>query len=157
MKIKWKTLILCLAIPLAVGGLSALITNNAMQHFGDLNQPPLSPPAWLFPIAWSILYLLMGWASYLIAESSAAPDQKMSALTVYAIQLIFNFFWSLFFFNGKAYLFSFIWLCVMEILIVMTAYRFWKIRPFAGKLLIPYIAWVVFAGYLNIGIWILNR
>ncbi len=157
MKIKWKSLLVCLAIPLAIGGLSALITNNAMKHFSSLNQPPLSPPAWLFPVAWSILYLLMGWASYLIWTAKAEAEQKTGALTLYAVQLIFNFFWSLFFFNGKAYLFSFIWLVIMEILIVLTTKKFWKIRPFAGKLMIPYIVWVVFAAYLNFGIWQLNR
>ncbi|MCQ2449144.1 MAG: tryptophan-rich sensory protein [Clostridia bacterium] len=156
MKIKWKSLLVCLALPLAVGGLSALITNEAMKKFGELNQPPLSPPAWLFPVVWTILYLLMGLASYIVWTSPATAEQKSGALTLYVVQLVFNFFWSLFFFNGKVYLFSFIWLLVMEALIVATAIRFKNIHSCAGRLMIPYILWVAFAAYLNFGIFLLN-
>ncbi len=156
MKIRWKSLLISLAIPLAVGGLSTIITRDAMKEFERVNQPPLSPPMWLFPVVWTILYLMMGVAAYLVWTSESTTEQKAGALTVYAVQLIFNFFWSLFFFNGKAYLFSFIWLVVLEILIIATAVLFGRIRKSAGKLMIPYILWVLFAAYLNFGIYLLN-
>lgn len=94
MKIQWKNLITCLAIPLAVGSLSALLTRNNMEAFDSINKPPLAPPGWLFPVVWTILYILMGIASYLVLMSKKSND---TALTVYGIQLAFNFFWSIIF------------------------------------------------------------
>ena len=155
MKIQWKTLIICIAIPLAVGGLSALLTQNSMMAFGELTQPKLSPPAWLFPVVWSILYVLMGVASYLIVTSDK-PARSRTALTVYGLQLFFNFFWSIIFFRLEAYLFAFVWLVILWVLILLTAVLFYRIRKSAGYLMIPYLLWVTFAGYLNLGIYLLN-
>lgn len=156
MKIKWKAFIICIAIPLAVGGLSALLSRGSMETFSALNKPPLSPPGWLFPVVWTILYVLMGVASYLVFTSDADTADKEKALTVYGYQLIFNFFWSLWFFNLSLYLFSFIWLVVLWILIIITTVRFFRISKTAGYLMVPYLAWVTFAGYLNLGIYLLN-
>lgn len=156
MKIQWKKLIICLGIPLAVGGLSALLTMNAMQTFSSVNQPPLSPPAWLFPVVWTILYLLMGLASYLVAVSGARRAKIDAALTVYALQLAVNFLWSPIFFNRQAYLLAFVWLVLLWVLILITLRRFAAVSPTAGWLLVPYLAWVTFAGYLNLGVYILN-
>ncbi len=153
MKKQWKTLIICVAIPLGVGILSALLTRNGMQTFETINKPKLSPPGWLFPIVWTILYILMGIASYL-AATSRKPNG--SALITYGLQLIFNFFWSIFFFNLNWYFFSFIWLVILWILIFKTITRFFKISDAAGLLMIPYLLWVTFAGYLNLSIAILN-
>ncbi|MCI9449379.1 MAG: tryptophan-rich sensory protein [Clostridiales bacterium] len=153
MKIQWKKLILCIAIPLAVGGLSALLTRGSMEIFQSLNKPTLSPPGWLFPIVWTILYILMGIASYLVLTSEKT---NRSALTVYGIQLVFNFFWSIIFFNLEAYLFSFIWLIILWILIFITMIMFFGISEPAGYLLLPYLLWVTFAGYLNFYIYLLN-
>ena len=116
MKIQWKKLILCLAVPLAVGGLSALITGNSMQMFETLRKPPLSPPGWLFPVVWTILYILMGIASYLVL-TSAKPNRSRSALLVYGVQLFFNFFWPILFFSLKLYLSAFFWLVLLWLLI----------------------------------------
>ncbi len=156
MKIQWKTLIICLAIPLAVGGLSAWLTMNAMRLFSSLNQPPLSPPPWVFGVVWTILYLLMGLASYSIVTSNGHRRDINSALTVYGVQLVFNFFWSIIFFNWGAYLFAFFWLAVLWVLIFITLRRFAAIRSLAGWLLIPYLVWVSLAGYLNLGVYLLN-
>ena len=156
MKIQWKKLIICLIIPLAVGGLSAWLTRNSMENFSSLKQPPLSPPGWLFPVVWTILYLLMGFASYLIATSAAHRIQINSALSIYAAQLAVNFLWSPIFFNWQAFLLAFIWLLLLWVLIVVTIRRFAAIRPLAGWLLVPYLVWVTFAGYLNLGIYLLN-
>lgn len=156
MTIHWKKLLICLAIPLAVGGLSALITSGAMEDFAALEQPPLSPPGWLFPVVWTVLFLLMGLASYLVVTANEEQETINRALTVYGVQLAVNFFWSILFFNLKAYLFAFLWLILLWALIAVTVSRFARIRPVAGWLMIPYLLWVTFAGYLNLGIYLLN-
>lgn len=156
LKIKWKKLLICLAVPLLVGGLSALISGGGMDAFERMDQPPLSPPGWLFPVVWTILYLLMGYAWYRVSESGAPRDQISRARSAYTIQLVLNFFWSIWFFNLKLYLFSFVWLVALWAAILVTLIRFWRIDKVAGYLLIPYLAWVTFAGYLNLGIAILN-
>lgn len=156
MQIRWKTLIIAIAIPLGVGILSSLLTMGSMESFGALNQPPLSPPGWLFPIVWTVLYTLMGIASYIVVEHGIVSEEKMEALKAYAIQLLFNFGWTIIFFNLDLYYVAFAWLIVLLITIIVTAVRFYKISKWACYLLIPYIAWVTFAGYLNLGIAILN-
>lgn len=153
MKIRWKKLILCLLIPLAVGGLSAFLTRNGMEIFKTLQKPPLSPPAKLFPFVWTILYIMMGLASYIVLTSK---KPSTLGLILYGAQLFFNFFWSILFFNKEMYLFSFIWLVIMWLLILATTVLFYRSSKFAGYLLIPYLIWVAFAGYLNFGIYLLN-
>lgn len=155
MKIQWKALIPSLLIPLAVGGLSALLTMGGMEQFGKLKQPPLSPPDWLFPVAWTILFLLMGIASYLILLSD--NEKKPIALAVYAVQLAVNFVWPVLFFNLGNYLGAFLWLIFLWALILAMIYLFWKIQKWAAVLLVPYVLWVTFAGYLNLGIYLLNH
>ena len=156
MKIDKKRLIICLAIPLVVGGAAGLLTMNSMEAFEALNQPPLSPPGWLFPVVWTVLYELMVIASYLVSVSDAPHEEKARALWTYGIQLAFNFLWPIAFFNLKWYLFAFLWLVILWILILITALRFGRIRKPAGYLLVPYLLWVAFAGYLNLGIYLLN-
>ena len=156
MKIDKKRLIICLAIPLVVGGAAGLLTMNSMEAFEALNQPPLSPPGWLFPVVWTVLYVLMGIASYLVSVSDAPQEEKARALWTYGIQLAFNFLWPIAFFNLKWYLFAFLWLVILWILILITVLRFGRIRKPAGYLLVPYLLWVAFAGYLNLGIYLLN-
>lgn len=156
LKIYLKKLLIAIAIPLLAGGLSAFISKKGMASFNEVTKPPLSPPNWLFPVAWSILYILMGIASYLVYVSGKNKNTK-TALYFYGIQLIFNFFWSLFFFNTKNYLFSFVWLIVLWFLIIITTVLFRRINKTASFLMIPYIIWVTFAAYLNLGIYILNK
>lgn len=153
MKIQWKKLILCLALPLGVGGLSALLTRDAMGDFGALNQPPLSPPGWLFPVVWTVLYILMGLSSYLVLTSGKA---SLQALEVYGAQLAVNFFWSIIFFNLGWYLFSFLWLILLLALITAAILLFCRASRAAAYLLVPYLLWVAFAGYLNLFIYLLN-
>lgn len=153
--IRWKKLLVCVLIPLLVGGLSALITMGSMENFSSLNKPPLSPPGWLFPVVWTILFVLMGIASYIVLERGSFAETR-TALFFYGVQLFFNFFWSIFFFNFELYYFSFLWLLALWVLIIITAVLFFRISKPAGYLMIPYIIWVTFAGYLNLGIAILN-
>ena len=155
MKIDWKKLLIALAIPLAVGGLAALLSGG-MGQYRAMNQPPLSPPGWVFPVVWTILYLLMGYASYLVWTSDASQNEKRGALILYGAQLAANFIWPLLFFNAQMYLAALIWLVVLWILIFLTIRAFSKINERAGDLLIPYILWVTFAAYLNLGIYLLN-
>lgn len=151
--IQLKLLIVCIAIPLLIGGLSGFITRNSMQIFQQFNKPPLTPPGYLFPIVWTILYILMGLASCLILSS----DKKATpALTFYALQLIVNFFWPIFFFRFGWPLFSFLWLLLLWLLILKTIALFYEISKPAAYLLIPYLLWVTFAGYLNLSIYLLN-
>lgn len=156
MIIKWKKLLVCLAIPLGVGGLSALLTSGNMQLFEEINKPPFSPPGWLFPVVWTILYALMGVSLYLVTETITRKNLQ-PALIAFAVQLLLNFFWSIIFFNARAYLFAFIWLILLWVAIIANIYLFYGINKNAAKLLIPYLVWVTFAGYLNLGIFVLNR
>lgn len=154
MVIRWKKLLICLAVSLGTGGLSALLTKDSMAQFEALRQPPLSPPGVVFPIVWSVLFLLMGISSYRIWVSPS--PKRGEALVIYAIQLAVNFCWSLFFFNGQAYWFSFFWLLGLWVLILLMIRRFLPIDAPAGWLQLPYLLWVTFAGYLNLMIAILN-
>lgn len=155
MKPNIKKLLIYLAIPLAVGGLSAL-SGGGMSDYASLNQPPLAPPGWVFPVVWTILYLLMGYAAYRVSESGAPTQQIRQALLVYWLQLAVNFIWSPIFFGLELRLSAFIVLLILWLLICLTIYRFSKLDEKAGDLLLPYILWVTFAGYLNLGVFLLN-
>lgn len=157
MKSRVKKWLKCIAIPLAVGGVAGFLSSGGMKEFEALNQPPLSPPGWLFPIVWTILYILMGTAFYLVISSESSARDKTQAVSVYVYQLIVNFLWPIFFFNFQWYLFSFFWLILLEILIITMILRFFPLSRLAAWLCIPYALWVAFAGYLNLGIWWLNR
>ena len=155
MKINWKQLLISLAIPLAVGGLGALLSGG-MSDYKTLNQPPLSPPGWVFPLVWTALYLLMGYASYLVYTSDKPTDEKKPALILYLAQLAVNFLWPIVFFGFGWYLVAFILLLGLWVLIYLTMRKFAAIDERAGDLLLPYILWVTFAGYLNLGVFLLN-
>ncbi len=156
MQSKTKTFLIFTAIPLIVGIVAGLLTRGSMETFSSLNQPPLSPPGILFPIVWTILYTLMGIASFLVYTSGKEKEEVNSALTIYFLQLAVNFFWSIFFFNLEWYIFSFFWLVLLWVLIFYTIRLFYPISDIAAYLLIPYLLWVTFAGYLNLGIAALN-
>ena len=152
---KIKPYVISIAIALAVGGLSAVFTSGNMNIYDTLNRPPLSPPMWLFPVVWSILFILMGVSSAMVYVKKDETDVS-GALKVYALQLIVNFFWSIIFFNMRAYLFAVVWLALLWILILIMIISFRKIKPLAGYLQIPYLVWVSFALYLTIMIYLLN-
>lgn len=156
MQSKTKTFLFFTAIPLLVGIIAGLLTRDSMETFSSLNKPPLSPPGILFPIVWTILYTLMGIASFLVYTSGKEKEEINSALTIYFLQLAVNFFWSIFFFNFEWYTFSFFWLVLLWVLIFYTIRLFYPISNTAAYLLIPYLFWVTFAGYLNLGIAALN-
>ncbi len=157
MKKNLKNYIISILIALGVGGISALATRNNMDLYRDIITPPLSPPSILFPIVWTLLFILMGISAAMIYNDTIATKQaKESALFTYAFSLFVNFFWSIIFFNMRAFLFAFVWLLLLLFLIVRTIMKYYKINPTAAILQIPYLLWVTFAGYLTFAIWILN-
>ena len=111
-------LFLSLLIPLAVGSIAALITRDGMNTYQMMRMPFLAPPAWLFPIVWTILYILMGLSSYWIMSTEAPQKEKEKAILLYEYQLAVNFLWPTFFFSFEWYLFSFFWLVLLWILII---------------------------------------
>ncbi len=154
---KIKPFVISIAISLGVGALSALLTRNSMDIYSDIVQPPLAPPSILFPIVWTALYVLMGIGAALVYnQRELNPTEARNALIVYAVNLFLNFFWSIIFFNMRAYLFAFIWLLLLWAVILVMILQFRKVSPLAAYLQIPYLLWVTFAGYLNLAIYILN-
>ena len=133
-----------------------------MMTFNNIKKPALSPPGIAFPIVWSILYVLMGIASYLIynLDIKKLSDEQIvlrkNVLVVYGVQLVFNFFWSIIFFKFSMYKFAFAWLVILWILIVIFIKNAIKLNKASAYLMIPYILWITFAGYLNIMIAMLN-
>ena len=156
MKMNKKLVFICIAVPLIVGAVSGLLTRNAMEMFSLIQKPPLAPPAWLFPVAWTILYTLMGISSYLILTAPVSSEEKEDAMVLYRYQLIVNFLWPTFFFSFSWYFFSFLWLVLLWVLVLFMILKFRKISPLAAYLNIPYLLWLTFAGYLNFSIWLLN-
>ena len=146
-----------IAIPLAVGALSAFLTKDNMDIYSKINTPPLSPPAILFPIVWSILYALMGVSSgmvYINRESN--PQDAKNGFYYYGLSLVANFLWSILFFNLGAFLFSLVCLIALLYFIIQTIYFYKNVNKVAAYLQIPYAIWVAFAGYLNTAIFLLN-
>lgn len=161
MKIKWKILLANVAVPLAVGALSGLLTRNAMKDFMSIAQPALSPPPWLFPIVWTLLFTLMGISAYLVTlKRSSTSDMGMERFfdvpRVYWLQLAVNFVWPLIFFNMSMYLAALVWLIILIVLVIFMILAFSSVTPLAGRLQIPYLLWLFFAAYLNAGVWLLN-
>jgi len=120
-----------------------------------VTQPPLSPPAILFPIVWGILYALMGIGAARISQAPESAAQKR-AIFLFLTQMIVNFFWSPIFFNMQAYGFAVLWLLLLWVLVLLMILQFRKVDPIAALLQIPYLLWLTFAAYLNIGVWLLK-
>lgn len=158
MTVKIKPLIKQVGTALIVGAVSGLLTKNSVKSFGETAvQPSFAPPSWLFPTVWTLLYILMGVSAYLAEVNSKPSKERTRAFVFYYAQLFFNFLWSFIFFSIRAYLAAFLWLLIMWVLILLTAVSFYKIKKTAAYLLVPYLAWVAFAGVLNYSIYYLNR
>ncbi len=153
MRVNWKKLLLLIAIPLAVGGLAALLSGGMGETYQGYVRPPLSPPGWVFGVVWPVLYGLMGYASYLVAE---AEGSKTRAFVLYGLQLFVNFLWPIVFFRFEMVGLALALLAVLWVLVLLTIREFSELSDRAGDLLIPYILWLSFALYLNFGIYILN-
>lgn len=149
-----KKMLISLAVPLAVGGLSAIASGGFSEKYAVINKPTLSPPGWVFPIVWTLLFLMMGYASYLVT-SSGGRDAK-DAMTVYYVQLVLNFFWPIIFFRAHLYTLAIFELILLIALVTVTVIRFSHVDERAGYLTLPYLIWLCFALYLNIGVAVLN-
>ena len=139
-----------------IGFLSGILSRSGAAAFGEtVQQPPLSPPAFLFPIVWTVLYALMGIGAARISLAPPSPARSRS-LNLFIAQLIVNFFWSLIFFNAKAYGLAFLWLLLLCVLVLRMILSFRRVDPVAALLQIPYLLWLTFAAYLSYGVWMLN-
>lgn len=153
---KIKTYLLWILLAEAVGGLAGWLTREDVKIYTDsIAQPPLSPPPLVFPVAWTILYALMGIGA---ARVSLAPDgpQRSRALAVFGLQLGMNFLWSILFFKFQRFGLALVWLIALWGAILWMASAFSRVDKAAARLQIPYLVWVAFAGYLNLGVWVLN-
>lgn len=148
---KLKPYIGFIALSLGVGGLAAFLTRNNMNIYDDIVTPPLSPPMWLFPVVWTILYILMGISAAMVYKTDKGQ------LGTFYLQLAVNFLWSIIFFNLRMFLFSAIWLVLLWMLIIKMIREFRIVDIRAAYLQVPYLLWVTFALYLNIAIYVLNR
>lgn len=142
--------------PLVLGGLTALLCRDGMAQFHLLNKPPFSPPAWLFGPVWTVLYLMMGLASWRIRCSEVARDEKSAALEIYWLQLLLNLIWPLIFFRLKYYLAAMLWLGALWIAAEICLVRFYRLDHRTALLLLPYQLWLSLALYLSTGIFVLN-
>lgn len=151
----YDLLIFVLSAELA-GVLSSLFAGDISAVYQTLEKPPLSPPDWVFPIVWIILYALMGISAYLVYRSDAEPVRVKSALRVYWLQLVVNFSWSIVFFRFQAFWAAFVVLAILIILVITMLVKFAKIRPAAALVNVPYLLWLLFAAYLNVTTALLN-
>lgn len=154
--INLKRLLINIALPPALGVVSALISGNMAGVYRSLEQPPLSPPPWVFAIAWSILYILMGVAAYAVSDTRGKQASRGRALKSYYIQLAINVFWPVVFFRFKMYTVAVVVLVLLTAAVLITFVKFKKVNNTAALLLIPYIIWIFFALYLNIGTAVLS-
>ena len=157
MKGNWKPYLWWILLAEAVGGLSGWLTRNGTKTYQQsIAQPPLSPPGWVFPVVWTILFALMGISAARIYLAPASKERSRG-LNLFIAQLVVNFFWSPIFFNLQAFGFSFFWLLMLWGLVLWMIFTFWKVDSTAAKLQIPYLLWLTFAAYLNLGVWFLYQ
>ncbi len=153
----WKPYAFWILLTEAVGGLAGWLTREGTEIYSAaVQQPPLSPPSIVFPIVWGILYALMGFSAARIRQAPASSARD-KGINLYIAQLVVIFFWSLIFFNRQAFGFAFVWLLLLWVLVLVMILTFHQTDPLAAKLQIPYLLWLTFAGYLNLGVWFLNR
>lgn len=147
--------VISIGIALIVGAVSGLVSMNGMKEFAELKQPPLSPPGWLFPVVWTALYTLMGISAARVYLKNTMDTKP--ALLIYAVQLIVNALWTPIFFELELRLVAFVWLLILLGLVIIMTGKFKKVDTLAGNLQFPYIIWLLFAGYLNLAVFILNK
>lgn len=155
-KINIKGLLLSIALAEGVGLISSLFTMGFMKGYTELARPFFAPPGWVFGVVWSILYLLMGIAAYLVATTRHSSKGITSALRFYVLQLFFNFLWPIIFFRLDMRVIAFFEIIILLVLIIITTVKFFRINKAAGYLMLPYLLWVTFAAVLNYYLWIFN-
>ena len=154
MKSSVKKFLIYLAVPLVIGAIAAFFIRDYVPLYEDLKLPPFAPPSWLFPVVWTLLYILMGISSYIVGKSHSS--MRTEALILYGIQLFLNFLWPLVFFIAQNYLLAFILLVLTGYVLLKMIREFNQIQPLAGKLQFPYFIWLLYAGYLNLAVYLMN-
>ncbi len=149
MNLNFKKLITYILIPLILGSIIGILTSS---NYNEIIMPDFTPPKILFPLVWSILYILMGISRYLISDK----ENNKSAITIYRIQLLVNLLWPIFFFSFKCFFFSFLWIILLIILVIIMIIKFCKLSKISGLTQIPYLLWIIFASILNYAIYTLN-
>ena len=150
---KFKLYAKSILIPVIIGGVVGLIISKTIDY-NQLIKPEFAPPSIVFPIVWTILYILMG-ISYGILKSKDLVDEKIRR--IYYLQLFVNAMWSIIFFTFKLRLTAFIWILILDVLVIIMIYRFYNKNKVSGLLQIPYLIWILFATYLNLSVYLLNR
>lgn len=148
-------MVMWLAITLGAGAIGAVASRDADVFYGALELPAWAPPSSVFGPVWTALYVLMGVAAWMVWREGELPHARR-ALGIFVVQLVLNTIWSWLFFRWHLGLLSFVDICVLWLLIVATMVAFWRIQPFAGVLLLPYLIWVSFAAALNLVVWRMN-
>ena len=151
-------LVVSIVACLAAGAIGSIFTRSAITTwYATLEKPPFTPPNWLFAPAWTLLYVLMGTAAFLVWRNGLGNRQVRIALIVFLIQLILNALWSVVFFGLESPLSGLIVISILWVAILVTIIKFFKISRVASVLMWPYLLWVTFAAVLNASIWLLNR
>lgn len=156
LKRNWKVYTFWIVLCEAVGLLSGLLSKEGINAYNSMViKPPFTPPAWVFPVVWTILFALMGISAARITLSEPSTARSRG-LNLFIAQLVVNFFWPLFFFNLQAFGFALFWLLLLWILVLLTILQFWQVDQTAAWLLTPYLAWLTFAAVLNAAVWLTN-
>ena len=156
MQKNWKPYVFWIALAEGVGLISGWLSRNGTEAYAAMvAKPPLSPPEWVFPVVWAVLFALMGYGAARVYQTP--PDKDRSrGLNLFIAQLVVNFFWSPIFFNAGAYGFALLWLLLLLALVIAMTHQFRKVDKKAALAQFPYILWLLFAAYLNYGVWLLN-
>jgi tryptophan-rich sensory protein len=150
--------LICIVVPLLVGGLSGIATARGVREwYPSLVKPAFNPPAWIFGPMWTLLYVMMGVAAFLVWQQGWSVRTVRLALALFAWQLILNGLWSILFFGMQSPGLAFVEIILLWLSILATVVVFWRVTGVAGMLLLPYAAWVTFAAVLNGSLWVLNR
>ena len=152
----WKTYLFWILLAEGVGALSGFLTRSGVARYeSTVVKPPFTPPGWVFPMVWGVLFALMGIGAARV-YLTAASDARSRALLLFMLQLGMNFMWSIFFFNGQQYFFSFLWILGLWGMILLMMTSFYPLDRLAALMQIPYLLWVTYAAYLTFGVWRLN-
>ena len=149
-----KKLLFYIITTILIGVIPSIFVFKSMNVYNSLNRPPFSPPSIVFPIVWTILYMLMGISIYIIMQSKR--KLKKNARLIYYIQLITNALWSPIFFGFEEYFLAFLWILMLIVFVITMIFTFYKISKKAAYIQIPYLLWLLFASYLNFGVFVLN-
>lgn len=153
-KHRFRIFFLFIALPLLIGALSAFLSREGMTDFELLRKPSLAPPGWVFPVVWTLLYLLMGISAALVWLSGSS--ERGGAVFLWGAQLFVNFWWSIFFFRWQIRGYALLWLLLLFVLAAWMTLSFRRIRPAAGRINYPYLIWLALAVWLNAAVWFLN-